>query len=326
MKCYKTFIYCVGMSFVALLILVMHAYRVLHIPMLSVKDVTTIIEIKKTTSAATFVNTLFINKLISSPRLLLLLMRLEGKTKQLKAGIYQVYPGESFQHLMNKVVGGDVLKELFHVIEGTTQKQIALNLSKAPYLLYHDVDWLEISARAEGLLLAESYLYNAGSDGKTLLKRANASLMRVLNEVWLHRAESLPYKSSYELLIAASIIEKEAAIPAEKRIISSVIVNRLHKNIRLQMDPTVIYALGDKYHGVLSRRDLNIDSPYNTYKYSGLPPTPIAMVGMDALSAAAHPDVTAYLYYVARGDGSHEFSKTYEEQRAAILRYIKPAN
>ena len=131
----------------------------------------------------------------------------------------------------------------------------------------------------------------------------------------------MPYQSPYELLIAASIIEKESALPAERRLISGVIVNRLHKHMPLQMDPTVIYALGPSYKGSLSHEQLSIDSPYNTYQYRGLPPTPIAAVSRDALNAARDPDTQGYLYFVAKGDGSHAFSLNYLAHRQAIQRY-----
>ena len=130
----------------------------------------------------------------------------------------------------------------------------------------------------------------------------------------------MPYTTPYQLLVVASILEKEAASPEEKRLISGVIVNRLKKKMRLQMDPTVIYGEDKCYARRQPHDDLGTVSPYNTYRHHGLPPTPIAMVGKDALSAAAHPTMTNYLYFVARGDGMHDFSETYEEQRRAIAR------
>ena len=218
------------------------------------------------------------------------------------------------------------MKEPFRIIEGTTQAQVSTNLEHAVYLTYHENDWQAIAATfpsAEGLLLADTYLYDAGSQSSDLLQRAHKNLQQFLASSWQQRSSDLPYKTSYELLIAASILEKEAAKPREKRLIAGVIVNRLRKNMPLQMDPTVIYALGTHYTGKLSRDDLHIDSPYNTYRYRGLPPTPIAMVGKDAIDAAAHPEPTDYLYFVARGDGTHYFSVTYEQQKQAISRYIR---
>jgi UPF0755 protein len=198
------------------------------------------------------------------------------------------------------------------------------NLRQAPYLAYSQTDWSKIKGNylsAEGLLLADTYHYDAGSMSNKILELANKNLNNYLNNSWLQRSKDLPYKSSYELLIVASIIEKESSIPAERRLISGVIINRLQKSMPLQMDPTVIYALGINYKGKLTKENLHIDSPYNTYLNRGLPPTPISMVGKDAIDAAAHPTFSNYLYFVARGDGSHDFSVNYEEQLQAVSRY-----
>ena len=178
-------------------------------------------------------------------------------------------------------------------------------------------------ASAEGSLLADTYHYNAGSQAKDLLVRAHTSLQQYLDYSWQHRLQGLPYKTPYELLIAASIIEKETAVPAERHLIAGVIINRLNKHMPLQMDPTVIYALGETYNGKLTHEDMQIDSPYNSYRYRGLPPTPIAMVGKDAIDAAAQPELTDYVYFVARGDGTHQFSVTYDQQKEAIARYLR---
>lgn len=283
-----------------------------------------VIELDKYASATALVSVLKEKRLIRGGRFFLWWIRVQGLARQLKAGFYQVMPGESAQHFIQRVAAGDVLVETFRIIEGTTQDQVAENLQKSPYLTYTAEVWDKISgdhANAEGLLLAETYRYNAGSHSLQLLAQARKSLERVLQEHWLHRSSGLPYSSPYEMLIAASIIEKEAAISSEKRLISGVIVNRLRKKMRLQMDPTVIYALGPAYDAPLKRRELRINSPYNTYRYPGLPPTPIAMVGPDAIEAAAHPIVTDYLYYVAKGDGSHQFSVDYEQQKQAIEKY-----
>ena len=155
-----------------------------------------------------------------------------------------------------------------------------------------------------------------------MLLSAHRHLQNVLNDAWQHRASSLPYQTPYELLIVASILEKETAIARERRLISGVIINRLQKHMLLQMDPTVIYAKGADAEGRLMHDDLRLDSPYNTYRYHGLPPTPIAMVGKDAIDAAAHPLSSNYLYFVAMGDGHHYFSETYDEQKAAVARYL----
>lgn len=284
-----------------------------------------VIEVKSNTSANALAHLLYEKNLISSKRLFLYLVQWSGSASQLKAGVYQVLPGQSVQSLIDKIVAGDVLKLPFRIIEGTTLAQIKLNLQAAPYMNYSAADWSFIPLaylNAEGLLLADTYSYNAGTDARALLKNANNRLLQELDKNWKDRSPDLPYKSSYDLLIVASILEKEAANPAEQLLISGVVVNRLKKHMPLQMDPTVIYALGERYTGKLHHADLTVDSPYNTYRYRGLPPTPIAMVGKGAIYAAAHPQTSNYLYFVAKGDGTHTFSETYDEQRKAITRYL----
>ena len=298
-------------------------HRLLFKPM-PVMNVGQIIHIDKFSSASAFVHTLKVNQLIDSESLFLFLIRIQGLSEQLKAGFYVVKPGESAQQFLQRVVDGDVLTMAFPIIEGTTQKQIAKHLAQSPYLTYQAVDWESIRGdfpSAEGLLLADTYRYEAGTNSLELLMQARNNLQLYLQEKWQQRSSGLPYKTPYEMLIAASILEKESASFSEKKLISGVIVNRLYKNMPLQMDPTVIYGLGDRYDGRLTRQGLRFDSPYNTYRYRGLPPTPIAMVGKDAIDAAARPSKTDYLYFVAKGDGTHHFSETYEEQRKAVAQY-----
>ena len=304
-------------------------YQLFYKPMLVETQVPVIIQIDKATGASSFANNLKNQNLIKSTRLLLSYIRMKGLASKLKAGIYQVQPGESVGLLLDRVIAGDVLVQSFSIIEGMTQNQISARLKQAPYLNYQESDWLPISnafSSAEGMLLADTYYYDAGSDSKSMLARAHYNLLQYLEQSWKNRDQGLPYKSSYELLITASILEKETALPQERRLIAGVIVNRLKKNMPLQMDPTVIYGLGAKYTGSLSHEDMQIDSPYNSYRYRGLPPTPIAMVSKEAIDAAAHPQQTAFLYFVSRGDGSHQFSVTYDQQRQAIDRYLRNAN
>ena len=315
---------CLALFLVVSTVIGYDTYKLLVKPMVISAPALITITIDKNSSASGFVRALKSKQLIQSARLFLLLIRFQGLSHHIKAGIYQIKPGESTQQLLKRVVAGDVLVESFTIIEGTTLNQVKANLSNAQHLKYNVNDWQLITdshPNPEGLLLADTYNYNAGSDAKHLLQLANQNLVQYLNTSWRNRAPGLPYKSPYDLLIAASILEKEAALAKEKRIISGVIVNRLKKFMPLQMDPTVIYALGDNYNGKLGHHDLDIDSPYNTYRYRGLPPTPIAMVGKEAIDAAAHPQSTNYLYFVAKGDGSHYFSATYKEQKEAIARY-----
>ncbi|KTD50747.1 endolytic transglycosylase MltG [Legionella quateirensis] len=322
---HKKLVVCiVAVFFMSFFLVGWNIYRLVQCPVIPKTDAAQIISIDRSASAYQVVQLLKEKKLIHSTRLLLLIIRCKGLSHQIKAGVYQINPGETVMELLQRIVAGDVITQKFTIIEGTTQQKVAQDLMKAHYLNYHPDDWLSIKGNypnAEGLLLADTYQYQGGSSSKTLLEQAHRNLMSYLNDSWSHRAADLPYRSAYELLIAASIIEKETAIPQERTLISGVMVNRLKKSMPLQMDPTVIYALGNDYKGKLSHNDLLIKSPYNTYIYRGLPPTPIAMVGKESIDAAAHPQLSKYLYFVAKGDGSHQFSETYEQQRQAINQY-----
>lgn len=295
-------------------------------PMLAAQKEPIVFIVNQHSSAQSFVRDLKKRGLIQSEFVYLQFIRLQRLSQALKAGVYQILPEESPLDFLDRVVAGDVLVETLTIVEGATWYQVAERMQAANYLHYNQSDWFVIANHypsAEGLLLADTYRYNAGSSSIDLLRRAHENLQRYLQLAWENRASGLPYKKPYELLITASIIEKETALPHEKKLISGVIVNRLRKNMPLQMDPTVIYALGPDFHGALTRRDLRFDSPYNTYRYRGLPPTPIAMVGKDAIDAAAHPALTDYLYFMAKGDGSHQFSVTYNEQKKAVELYRK---
>lgn len=283
-----------------------------------------ILTLDKSTNASQFAALLHEKKLIQSPRFLLAYIRLKGLANQLKAGVYEIQPGETVLHLLHRVVRGEVLLRNFTIIAGTTQQKVSQDLSKADYLHYDPATWTGIQGNypsAEGLLLADTYQYRGGSEARTLLDQAHTNLINYLDKAWSGKATDLPFKNAYELLIAASILEKETALPAERKLIAGVMVNRLKLGMPLQMDPTVIYALGNAYTGKLIHQDLLVDSPFNTYRNRGLPPTPIAMVGREAIDAAAHPTVSKYLYFVAKGDGSHQFSETYLQQRQAINAY-----
>ncbi|MCC5792510.1 MAG: endolytic transglycosylase MltG [Legionellaceae bacterium] len=281
-------------------------------------------ELTRKSSAKDFSLQLAQEKLITHPDLLYYILRINGRSSLLKAGVYTLYPGDTLASLVERVCRGEVTSFAFTIVAGTRWSAVQKKLKSLPWLTY-DEDELqgEAIAQPEGTLLAETYQYNAHDSASLLVKRANAALQQVLEENWRQRAANLPYANSYELLIAASIIEKETAKPAERPLIASVIVNRLRKNMRLQMDPTVIYAMGDQWHGPLSKNDLRIDSPYNTYRYPGLPPTPIAMVSRASIEAAARPKPTNFLYFVAKGDGSHQFSENYQQQQAAVNLYIR---
>lgn len=299
-------------------------YKFEYSPLIFATNTEQIVTVEPNSSAAQFTQQLKNKQLIQAPNFFLALIRYKGLSQQLKAGVYQIKPGESAMNFLHRVVAGDVLVKHLTIVEGTTAQKIAQDLATASYLEYHPQDWQLIKdnhPNAEGLLLADTYQYRGGSKSLALLQQAHKNLTHYLDTAWASRAADLPYKNAYELLIAASIIERETAIAQEKKIISGIVINRLKKNMPLQMDPTVIYGLGNQLKGKLTHNDLLIDSPYNTYRNRGLPPTPIAMVGKEAIDAAAHPQLSNYLYYVAKGDGSHQFSENYEQQKQAIERF-----
>ncbi len=301
------------------------SYFQLNKPLL-VNERNAIVDIKPAETAHNIITDLYKKKLITFPFIVEKTLVFRGLARKLKTGVYKINPNESVLNFLERVIAGDVLQLNFSIIEGSKYAQVLKNISTAPYLS-NTVGRSPVlrpkRANNEGLLLADTYQYDAGSDSAQLLNTANTCLLNYLAEVWQHRDLDLPYKNSYELLIAASILEKETALATERRLIAGVISNRLKKRMPLQMDPTVIYGLGERYKGNLTHQDMQDDSPYNTYKYRGLPPTPIAIVGKQSLWAAAHPEPTNYLYFVAKGDGSHVFSETYTLQKAAIKNLLR---
>ncbi|GAA0685894.1 endolytic transglycosylase MltG [Marinobacterium maritimum] len=261
-------------------------------------------------------------------------LRLEGQLNPavtaIKAGEYQLEPGMTLQQLLDKVISGDTISYTFTLVEGTTFKQLRQSLLNNQQLK-HELTGLSEAAllkqlgsdavAVEGLFLAETYHFKRGMSDLQLLKRAHADLKQVLESAWATRSKDLPYDSPYAALIMASIIEKETAVPSERGQIAGVFVRRLKRGMRLQTDPTVIYGMGDRYQGNITRADLKRPTPWNTYVISGLPPTPIALVGREAIEAALHPVDGKALYFVAKGDGSHQFSNSLQEHNRAVRRY-----
>ncbi len=261
-------------------------------------------------------------------------LRLEGHLNPaitaIKAGEYRLEPGMTLQQLLDRVVSGETISYTFTLVEGTTFKQLRQSLLDNA-LLKHELGELteaqllkQLGSSAdavEGLFLAETYHFKRGMSDLQLLKRAHADLQQVLNQAWSSRAKGLPYDSPYEALIMASIIEKETAVSSERGQIAGVFVRRLERGMRLQTDPTVIYGMGDRYQGNITRADLRRPTPWNTYVISGLPPTPIALVGREAIEAALNPTDGKALYFVAKGDGSHQFSNSLQEHNRAVRCY-----
>lgn len=228
---------------------------------------------------------------------------------------------------LSTISEGKQIQFSFTIIEGETLKMVLDKIQTAPYLT-NDIDaaslaqTLSIDSSAEGWLLPETYFYTANSSALSIIKRAHEKMQVTLSAAWESRAEPLPLNNPYEVLILASIIEKETGYAGERAKIASVFVNRLNKKMRLQTDPTVIYGLGERFDGDIKRRDLREYTPYNTYRIKGLPPTPIAMPSKDAIIAATQPLTTEYYYFVAKGDGQHQFSKNLSAHNKAVKKYI----
>jgi UPF0755 protein len=259
-----------------------------------------------------------------------LLARALRKERDIKAGSYEITEPLAPTDLLDKLTRGDVTQSEVRLIEGWTFAQFRAALDASPHLR-HDSAGLEdtqILARIEaaephpeGLFFPDTYLFAKGSSDLAVLRRAYRSMQRHLATAWEGRDSGVPYKMSYEALIMASIIEKETGKAEERDLIGGVLVNRLRIGMRLQVDPTIIYGLGNAFDGNLKRSHLVEDSPYNTYTRAGLPPTPIAMPGLASLRAALRPAKTEALYYVSKGDGSSQFSRTLDEHNRAVSRY-----
>ncbi|ANG62669.1 BCR, YceG family protein [Marinobacterium aestuarii] len=268
--------------------------------------------------------------LVQRPIFLRIYARINGLAHRVKAGEYELEPGLTLRVLLQKMIDGDTLRHFFTVVEGTTFAQLREQLEANTVLLQtlSELDDSEVMAQLgepeqhpEGMFLAETYQYLRGMSDLDLLRRARTSLDEALAQAWEKRASELPYESAYEALTMASIIEKETAVAQERPRISGVFVRRLQQGMRLQTDPTVIYGMGAEYKGNLRRSDLVQKTPYNTYAIEGLPPTPIAMVGKDAIEAALNPEAGPWLFFVAKGDGSHHFSARLSEHNSAVRRY-----
>ncbi len=282
------------------------------------------------TSFATVARDLGERGLLDEPRYLAWYARWTGAASSVKAGEYDVPSGISPIELLELFVSGRVVQHTLTLVEGWNIWQVLEAVRSSPHLT-HTVENLnpdEVMAlighpdlHPEGRFFADTYRFPRGTTDIEFLRRAHDTMVERLDEEWSQRAESLPYRSPEDALIMASIVEKETAAPEERARIAGVFVRRLRKGMRLETDPTVIYGLGPAFDGNLRRRDLRHDTPYNTYTRKGLPPTPIAIPGAAALHAALHPSTDDALFFVAKGDGSHYFSATYEEHRKAVRKY-----
>lgn len=290
----------------------------------------TIINIKKGMSFNGLIGELKEKNVPINELYLKLYARHSGLGRQIKAGEYRIEQQTTPIQMMAILTSGRSITYNFTIVEGSNYKQLLASIAANKYI-ENDVKGLSLEQllkkvdakheHPEGLFLAETYNFEKNSTASALLERAHKMLLKQLDQQWQARNTTLPYKSAYEALIMASIVEKETARADERPVIAGVFVRRLNKRMRLQTDPTVIYGMGDAYQGNIRRSDLRKPTPYNTYTIPALPPTPIAMVGPDAIIAALNPANGKSLYFVAKGDGSHYFSASLREHNNAVRKY-----
>jgi len=275
-------------------------------------------------------NELLHQGIVSDADYFALMAYLSDQGNEVHKGEYTLHPGMRPMEVLTLFVKGQVKQYSFTIIEGWTFKQLLTELKNAPKLQQElkGLDTPSIMRKLgypdlhpEGRFLPDTYFYPLGNSDLDFLKRAYVAMEKALATEWKNRAPKLPYKTAYEALIMASIVEKETGDVSERNAIAGVFVRRLNQKMRLQTDPTVIYGMGDNYKGNIRKKDLKNDTPYNTYRRHGLPPTPIAMPGIEAIRAALHPDDGNTLYFVAKGDGSHQFSTTIEGHNKAVRKY-----
>jgi UPF0755 protein len=260
------------------------------------------------------------------------LAELAGASRHLRAGRYRILPDTALPALVQKFHRGEVEPESIVFLEGETFAQLRARLAAHPDLRHDTVslDEAHILMRlgdsqnhAEGLFAPDTYQFDPGASDLDILRQALQRQRERLAQVWGTREDALPIAGTYELLTLASLVEKETGVAADRERVAGVFVNRLRIGMALQTDPSVIYGLGEQYSGRLHRADLRLDTPFNTYTRAGLPPTPICAPGLRALQAAAHPAQGKALYFVARGDGSSQFSETLLEHQRAVEQFLK---
>lgn len=268
------------------------------------------------------------------PGLMVLLARIKQAEGSIKAGSYSVVQGITPLQLLDKMTRGEVSQGELLLPEGWSFRQWRARIDQHPDLQHVTTQLSEVelvaklgisAAKIEGLLFPDTYLFDKQSTDLELYARAQRAMQSRLDAAWAQRAPGLPYKTPYEALIMASIVEKETGRDADRPMVASVFVNRLRLGMLLQTDPTVIYGLGSAFDGNLRKQHLRSDTPYNTYTRSGLPPSPIAMPGNNSLLAAMNPASSDALYFVARGDGSSQFSRTLDEHNQAVNKYQRGA-
>lgn len=288
------------------------------------------LQVRKGRSLAGLSNDLHAAGVFAEPWSFLWMGRLLGRASDIQAGYYVLPPRITPYRLLEMIVNGEVTEAQITFIEGWTFAQLRAALDASP-LLEHDSAGMterEILRRIgadevhpEGLFFPDTYRFAPGSSDLRILAQAYRTMRARLQGLWQARAPGLPYASQYQALIMASIVEKESGREADRTMIAAVFINRLRRQMRLQTDPSVIYGLGPAFDGNLRRRDLEADTPYNTYTRTGLPPTPIALPGQGALEAALQPAPSKALYFVARGDGSSHFSNNLSDHNRAVRKF-----
>jgi UPF0755 protein len=316
-------------SALVLLIAASASVRVLYtsIPALSGNS---IVEVAPGSSLSRVALDLQAQGLLDYPQLFVALARWRGVTNAIQTGEYRLDSGLTPARLLDKMVSGDNIQYRITLVEGWTFAQAMSEINRSAKLVLElpGLSRNEIAKRMEldyddpeGMLFPDTYFYTKGATDLDLLRRANQRLQEVLESAWQYRLGALPYDNNYHALTMASIIEKESSSLSERGHIAGVFVRRLEQGMRLQSDPTVIYGMGEDFSGDLRGADLALATAYNTYRINGLPPTPIALAGIDSITASLNPLPSDYLYFVAKGDGSHYFSSTLEEHNAAVDRF-----
>jgi UPF0755 protein len=288
------------------------------------------ITIKPNSGLKSIANQLVEQHVISNALPFVILGKVLRKEPYLQAGDYTLNKNISPYHLLLSLNHGKAMQGSITFIEGKTFKQMREKLAKNDAVRttiadLSDIEVMQVVGKgekhAEGMFFPDTFYFDRNTADIVLLKRSYENMQSKLAAAWANRASGLPYKNSYEALIMASIVEKETGKASERPMIAGVFLNRIRIGMRLQTDPTVIYGIGDKYDGNIRKKDLETDTPYNTYTRGGLPPTPIAMPGLASIEAALHPEKTRALYFVGKGDGSHEFTNSLVEHNRAVAKY-----
>jgi UPF0755 protein len=327
---------CLALAAIALVAgagVVLWSQRWLEAPIAGLSEATTF-EIERGASLRSIAAGLEQRGLLEHPQVWIAWARMTQRAGKLKAGEYQLLPGLTPHDLLELLNSGQVLLHSITFIEGSTFIDVrnALRANGAvrnDYAERSDTDIMRAlglpDLHPEGQFFPDTYHFARHTTDLELLRLAHRRMREAVDAAWQARAQDLPLANSYEALILASIVEKETALDSERPQIAGVFVERLRRGMRLETDPTVIYGMLDSYDGDIRRADLMRDTPYNTYRRAGLPPTPIAMPGRDSLQAAVQPEVTGALFFVAtgEGDGSHYFSRTLPEHNAAVRRYLR---